>query len=161
MTEANWKYTPILLFRPDVHPFEYPRMKPSFPRRVTIREEEEKEYLVSTSTLRCLLIGKKLTILWPLPKDFLPLPSFSWRASYRVHPAWTVNIWSRLLFTVDFHSLCLWSNSRRDLGTYKMGRFTLQIVWLSSRRRSPLPHTQRPAVSSASPVKITLTRSLP
>ena len=61
-SEANWKYTPILLFRPEIHPIcEYPRMKPSLPRTVTTRDnDEEKEYIVSTSILRCLLMGKKL-----------------------------------------------------------------------------------------------------
>ena len=61
-SEANWKYTPILLFRPEIHPiYEYPRMKRSLPRTVTTWDnDEEKEYVVSTSILRCLLMGKKL-----------------------------------------------------------------------------------------------------
>lgn len=55
-TESNWKYTPILLFRPDIQ-YDFPRMKPSYPRKVQVNEEED--YLVSSSTLRCLLIGKR------------------------------------------------------------------------------------------------------
>lgn len=55
--ESSWKYTPILLFRPDIHSYDFPRMKPSYPKPV---ESKEDTYLVSSSTLRCMLIGKTI-----------------------------------------------------------------------------------------------------
>lgn len=55
-TESNGKYTPILLYQPETQ-YDFPRMKPSYPRK--IRSKEEEDYLVSSSTLRCLLIGKR------------------------------------------------------------------------------------------------------
>ena len=95
-TEANWKYTPILLFRPEIHPiYEYPRMKPSLPRTVTTRDnDEEKEYIVSTSTLRCLLMGKKLV-------DFPATAHVALLIAVTLHA--THMVWSRF-FCVDFRS---------------------------------------------------------
>lgn len=59
-TEADWKYSPVLLYRPEIHPYDFPRMKPSFPK--TRRAPQREDYLVSTTTLYCWLIGKKIVI---------------------------------------------------------------------------------------------------
>ncbi|XP_046635934.1 scavenger receptor class B member 1-like isoform X1 [Daphnia pulicaria] len=55
-TEADWKYSPVLLCRPDIHPYDLPRMRPSFPRTEG-RQVQEEEYRIRTSTLRYWLIG--------------------------------------------------------------------------------------------------------
>lgn len=82
-TEADWKYSPVLLYRPDIHPYDLPRMKPSFPTTGRNSEEQNKEYLVSTSTLRYWLIGKKT--IYSLVIVCVVFAEISWKSVTIIH----------------------------------------------------------------------------
>lgn len=110
-TEADWKYSPVLLCRPDIHPYDLPRMRPSFPR--TEGRQEQEEYRVRTSTLRYWLIGKDennnnyYEIFW----TFIPGNPIDNLATLRANTASNI-FWVLSSMSIGIYLILKWKNQR-------------------------------------------------